>query len=191
MTVIGSSVSLSSRTPPSCPDRFEVYPNIAARRHRHRGKGNLRSLEREVEAEADPNDSLSEASLDHQRSNPRTTPSPKRNPRPKPEDAKEGHHLSRSCSSAGRGDPPDRMAPGRREQESGPSRAVQPGCQRGKGRRGRGRQRENLRDTPHTHTKHTHTTHTPRGKARIKHSIVVVAVTSPGRFKLSGRCGGP
>jgi hypothetical protein len=70
VTVIGSSVSLSSRTPPSCPDRFEVYPNIAARRHRHRGKGNLRSLEREIKAEADPNDSLSEASLDHQRSNP-------------------------------------------------------------------------------------------------------------------------
>ena len=144
------------------PHRFEVYPNTAARRHRHRGKGTLRSLEREIKAAADLNDSLSEARLDHQRSNPRTTPSPKRNPRPKPEDAKEGHHLSRSCSSDGRGDPPDRMAPGQREQESGPSRAVQPGCQREQGRRGRGRKRErkwHLRDTPNTHQTHTPHTH--------------------------------
>ena len=42
-----------------------------------------------------------------------------------------------------------------------------------------------------THTPNTHTTHTPRGKATIKYSIVDVAVTSSGRFMLSGRCGGP
>ena len=117
-----------------------------------------------LKAAAEINDSLSEARLDHQRSTPRTTPSPKQNPRPKPEDAKEGQHLSRSCSSEGRGDPQDRMAQGQREQESGPSRAGQPGCQKEQGRRGRGRQRENKRRERKQHLRDTpkHTTHTAR-----------------------------
>jgi hypothetical protein len=38
---------------------------------------------------------LSHPRLDRQRSDPMTTPSPWRNPRPKPEDAKEGQHLRR------------------------------------------------------------------------------------------------